>query len=381
MGVGTAESQGVKPWLPPQADSLIQWATEAKVAFQLNTGDSVGGGNFKAYSTVGAMGRRLLRSLGRSGLPQAQAVEGMLDSLGLDTEITLDPTMPNFALLMVRNPYRRSANSIGFHYWYKGNDLRIQGAMYRGSIEPRMRVWWTGRPEHPYAWLVVDQERGETQRRHLKLLRLSPDGAYWDLVQWENNEPDMGDRARAAIADLDGDGSPEVVSWAPVRTDSLFEACPGCPEIIVERTFVERKGLYELHDSRVVPSSWATFQLFVRLLITGDRRGAARLVRDPARVDQALAAGWATTTRPGSWFMQGGDAGDRWPRWLEVRHRRPSGDQVYTIHFEQKEGRWIISDWIARTRASTPPSASTPGTSTPKPKAPPSGVVPQRKTK
>jgi hypothetical protein len=360
LGAGRAQAQGVRPWVPPQADSLVLWATEAKVAFQLNTGDSVSGSNFKAYSTVGMMGRRLLRSLGRDGMVQARAAETLLDSLGLDTEITLDPDMPAFALLMVRNPYKRTAVSIGFLYWYKGLDLRIQGAGFRGgALKPTMRVWWTGDQAHPYAWGVIDQSRGDDQRLHLKLFKLSPDGYYWDLVQWDDNEPDLGARGRAAFVDIDGDGRPEVVSWTPAARDSLFEECSGCPGLLLERTFVERRSRFELHDQRLLPSSWATFQLFVRLLMADDRRAAGRLLRDPTRVDAAIAAGWAASRKAGTWRMEGGEGDDRWPRWIEVRHAGPKGARKYIVHFEHKEGRWIISDWIP----ATPGRATGTGTS------------------
>src|SRR5512139_1506389 len=85
----TAQAQRVRPWVPPGADSLVRWVADARVAFQANTGDSIGGSNYKAYEQVGNLGRRLLRGLGRQNMIQARAVEALLDSLGLDTDITI----------------------------------------------------------------------------------------------------------------------------------------------------------------------------------------------------------------------------------------------------------------------------------------------------
>jgi len=354
-GTSPASAPGVKPWVPPQADSLLRWATDAKASFRMNQGDSVGGSNFRAYTQVGLMGRKLLRSLGRSGLMQAHAVEAVIDSLGLDTEITLDPASPTFCLLMVRNPYRITANSVGFLYWYREDDLRIQGLMFRGGMDARMRVWWTGEQTHPYEWAILDHGRGENRRPFLKLLRLSPEGAYWDLFQFDEEGPDLGDKGEAAFVDLDGDDRPEVVSWVQVPNDSMFEECSGCQGLISERTFVERAEGYDLNDTRIIPSPYATFSLFIRLLTANDRRGASRLVRDPAQVDEALAAGWGSVRAAKSWRLEGGESG-RWPRWIELRFRGPKGRQGYVVHFEQREGRWIIRDWrIERAAASATP--------------------------
>src|SRR3989442_10521751 len=84
-------AQTPKPWVPPGTDSLVIQVAEAKVKFQANRGDSIGGGNYKAYEAVGLAARRVLRMIGRDNMTQARAVEAVLDSLGLDTDIVVDP--------------------------------------------------------------------------------------------------------------------------------------------------------------------------------------------------------------------------------------------------------------------------------------------------
>ena len=94
-----------RPWTPPGTDSLVIMTAEAKVRFQANRGDSIGGANYRAYELAGLAARRMLRAIGRNNMGQARAVEAVLDSLGLDTDIVLDSEIPIFAFLMVRNPY------------------------------------------------------------------------------------------------------------------------------------------------------------------------------------------------------------------------------------------------------------------------------------
>src|SRR5262245_29618188 len=100
----------VRPWTPTDLDSVSAWAVRARSLFRQNTGDSLGGTNYVAYEYVGKIGRVLLRSLGRGNFSQAMAVEPVIDSLGLDTSMAIDPQMPYFAVLMSRNPFRSTAD-------------------------------------------------------------------------------------------------------------------------------------------------------------------------------------------------------------------------------------------------------------------------------
>ncbi|MGH7732038.1 MAG: hypothetical protein ACRENJ_12405 [Candidatus Eiseniibacteriota bacterium] len=351
-----AHAQAIRPWVPPSADSLQQWASEAKVRFQANQGDSVGGPNFRAYELVGLMGRRLVRSLGKSGLAQAHAVGVVIDSLGLDVDVCGDPRFPDFVLLMVRNPWRLTAAAVGFLYWYRGDDLRMQGAVYFGGLRPTMRVWWTGYSDQPYSLGVVDHERSRAGRIRLTLFRMNAAGSAFTLLQAPDQGPYLTGPGEAAWVDLNADDRPELVAWVRVQNDTLFESCPSCPYIIQEHTYTEaRRGMW-LNDVRLVPTPYATFTLFVRHLADGHRNAAARLLRDPSRVDEAVAAGWGLRARAKAWKLEYAEE-ERWPRWLAFLHHGPRGDQRYIVHFELKEGRWIIRDWLKPRpagRAATP---------------------------
>ena len=385
LGAQAAPTQTIRPWVPPSADSLQRWASDAKVLFRENQGDSVGGPNFRAYELVGTMGRRLVRSLGRTGLRQSYAVGTILDSLGLDVDVAIDSGFPEFVLLMVRNPYRLTARALGFLYWYQGNDLRMQGAMFFGGMRPVMRVWWTAYPDQPYSLGVIDHERETGGRIRLTLFRMNAQGLAWNIVQTPDQGPDLEGVGEAAFVDINADDRPELVAWIKGENDTLFEACLDCPGIIHEEVYTESRPGFRLHDMRILPTPYSTFTVFIRLLADGNRTAAARLLKDPSRMDEAIAEGWGLRRQAKAWKLEYTEE-ERWPSWLEFLHHGPKGDTRYVVHFELKEGRWIIRDWVTPHRsAPTGRGIDSVTVRTPKPAAPkaaPKGTTgsPARKT-
>ena len=373
---------------PPRAvavesDSTAAWAARARAAFRSNPGDSAGGENYRPYEAVGLIARRLLRALPHRDLLQAHGIQSALDSLGFVTEIATDPGSPTFALLMVRNPARYTADAVGFLFWYKGEDLRIQGAVFKGGYHPRIRVWRTGKTEYPYEWGVLDETRAGMLR--LTLLRLSPAGSVWGIQQDEESAPLLGEAGEAAWLDLNQDGYPEFATWTHGATDSLFTECPDCPRLLTERIYVEDPEGFQLQDERLLPTPYATLVYFVRLLIDGKLVQAEKLVRDPARVREAVAEGWNQRVIRKPWFVEYGESGETWPRRLALRFQGPHGVKRYGVIFAKSEGRWIIENWfepqgVSRHYPSVtiPPAGTTPpapkGTGTrppaPKPSAP-----------
>src|SRR5689334_15575835 len=104
-----ASAQLVRPWTPAGMDTLQRMAVEARLRFQKVKSDTIDEGSITAYDLVAQAARRLLGQLGRQGTLQAVAIEGPLDSLGLDVEVTNDPTLPSIVLVVVRNPFRPTA--------------------------------------------------------------------------------------------------------------------------------------------------------------------------------------------------------------------------------------------------------------------------------
>jgi len=346
-----AQSATIRPWTPPGADTLLTWVTEARVRFQTNTGDSVGGRNYEAYEMVGRMGESLLRSMGRERMAQAYVVETVLDSLGLDTDISFDPELPYFALLVVRNPFHRTAASVGYLYWYRQSELRVQGLLFEGGREPKSRVWWTSDTAAPYAWGILDQSLGDPPTIGLTYLRLEPNGFFWNVVQFASDTLNLGGPGQAAWTDINRDGVPEVVTWVKSELDSTFVSCNGCPQLMAERTFVERKQGFQIEESRLVPTSFASLVLFVRFLQERNRAAAERLVADPAMVDRALEWGWGRRGE-GIWKFEYGEPGERWPRWMAFSHRGEGGKKTtYVIRFGHADGRWILASFEPAVRA------------------------------
>uniref|UniRef100_A0A832ML47 Uncharacterized protein n=1 Tax=Eiseniibacteriota bacterium TaxID=2212470 RepID=A0A832ML47_UNCEI len=361
LGAADARAQLLRPWTPPAADTLQRLAADARVAFRANRGDSATGPNFTGYDLSSRIARRLVRSLGRHNLLQAPAIEAVMDSLGLDTDVAIDAALPNFVLVMVRNPFLRPAHAVGFLYWYRGAELLQQGVVFRGGLDPVMRVWFTGRPSAPYLWAVLDGVRDEPNTRRFTLLELGASGGAWNAVQYEGAGPDFGPVHEVTFADVNRDGVPEMVAWGPSPADSLFEFCPACPGLIAEQTWVLRGNRFGLEESRLVPSALANFTLFIRMLREGNRAGAARLLEDPALVDEAIGLGWGKGAGRGLWNVEMVENESPWPRFIQVRFGGAPGRPLYNVHFGQKDGRWVIRRWGVPRRGGTPEQQVTPG--------------------
>lgn len=341
-----SRAQMIKPWTPATPDSMLRMAAEARTAFRANRGDSVTGPNFHAYEVVGRMAMRQVRSLGRASLAQAPAIESLLDSLGLDTEIAFDPRQPTFLIVMVHNPFQRTAPAVGFLYWHRGEELRWQGSVYRGGRSPEMRVWWTGDKNAPYRLAVMDRVLGEPEERRLTTFSLNSLGTLWSPGQYEGAGPDFSNAKETAFVDINRDGRPEILVWSVATAESLFESCRECPPLLTEQTWVERDSRFQMDDSRVMPSAYSTFVVFIRLLREGNKAGAARLLVNPAKVEDAIREGWASGGGRGLWSAEYVEPGNAWPRWLAMRFRGGKDRPLYTVRFVQRDTRWVIENWI-----------------------------------
>ena len=347
-----AQTSRPQPWLPPHSDSLTVWAARARGEFKTNAGDSVGGDNYLAYQDVARMGRFLIETLGRANMRQAYAIEPVFKDQGLDVDLRIDPRQPEFMLLMVHDPYHRSAASVGFVYWWKVDQAKFQGAYFRWGRDPRFRVWWSGTAGTPYLCGIIEHPPDATQPLGMLLLSLSPDATHWGLLQYPGSGPELGVGGSADWYDVNSDGVPELVEWLRAPSDSTFSECTGCPGLRVERVFTLQQNGFELEDSRLVGTPYATFQLFIRMLKDRNRTGAMRLVARPTLVDSALAEGWGSPPRAHEWLLARVENGDQWPRWLDMSHGVGQARSEYAVHFAQRDGRWVISHWVKEKLAS-----------------------------
>lgn len=348
---GTAHAQGVKPWLPANVDSLTLLSKQARARFQTVKGDSALGPNYNGYEQTSELARLLFGRLGREGMLQAPAVEAVLDSLGLDTDVRVDPEQPAIAFVLVRNPYRPAADAVGYLLWWRGQQLRMQGATFPAARRPRVRTWWSASKEAPYEMAVLFDRRGSGEIG-LRLFRLGVNGALWSLIQAEDDlRLGVGE---AVFADANGDSRPEVVAWTKVEPDSFFSIASGAPSLLNESLWIERPQGFLLQDLRLLPSPLATLSLFVRQLVSGNRDAAARLLARPETIGEAVSLGWPQRRNRGAWTVEYGETGQAWPEWLAVRESTPEGPRRWIFHFRMEGGRWLIREWLRVKPAATP---------------------------
>src|SRR5258708_2981244 len=226
-----AHAQLVRPWTPAGMDTLQRMATEARVRFQRVKTDSVDEGSITAYDLVAQVSRRLLGQLGRQGSLQAQAIAGSLDSLGLDVEVVNDPFVPSIVMVLVRNPFRITADNVAFLIWYRGRELHYQGATFPPCTRLKLRSWWSGRPQFPYEVGMTYVVRGKKPFQEFALFRMNPDGNTWQGVQYGKQGPDLGVAGESNFADVNADGQPELLAWTPVDADSFLALAPSVPKL------------------------------------------------------------------------------------------------------------------------------------------------------
>jgi hypothetical protein len=338
----------VKPWVPGGADSITSLVAEAKVRFRQQTVDTLDEQSIVPFERVGQAARRLLRGLGRDRMILAPSIEMTLDSLGLDTDVVQDPRIPSIVLVLVRNPWRPAMQSVGYLMWYRGPDLRMQGASFPSAIQPTLRSWWSGQASSPYAAAVLFRLRGTAAAQGFKYFRMSPDGYYWELVQYEGNGPDLGDEGEATFADVNRDGLPELLAYSFAPPDSILRIVSPVRPVLREVLYTDRGRGFITHDARIVPGPLATLRLYVSLLRQGNHEQARKLLLTPDLLEFTLAAGWGTTRTPASFVVDRQEEGTAWPEWFGVKVL--TGDRVsrrWVIHFTLQEGRWLIRDCIA----------------------------------
>lgn len=356
----SAAAPTVRPWTPPGSDSITTWAAAARAGFRAQSVDSITPETIKPFTRVGGIAQRWFQSLGRARMEQAPMVEAALDSLGFDTEIARDPVLPGFVLLVVRNPYRVTSDAVALFFWFRGDRLQEQAMGLLGGHSPRIRVWWVGKADVPYEWGIVEKGRAQYGPWRFSLLRLTADGGMWRPWQYEGNGPVLGECTDVSWVDADQDGVPEVLAHSVV-SDSLFSECRGCPTLLHQRLFASRGAGFEMVESQRLPTAYATFVAFVRLLIDKNRAGALRLVERPALVDDAFTQGWGSRRVAGTWSLEEASP-PRWPDRMIFRFRDGRDEVRYMVTFVNKEGRILLSGWQRLGEPTSPGQKVMPGT-------------------
>ena len=111
LAAAEARAQPPKPWVPPGQDSIQALVSEAKVRFRQANTDTITEQSMVPFERVGQAARRLLRRLDRRDLLAAPMIEATLDSLGLDTDVVNDPSLPSIVLVTCLLPKSRKKMS------------------------------------------------------------------------------------------------------------------------------------------------------------------------------------------------------------------------------------------------------------------------------
>jgi hypothetical protein len=167
----------------------------------------------------------------------------------------------------------------------------------------------------------------------------------WNLVQYEGNGPEFGDRSQVDFVDANLDGKPELLEFAPVTGDSFFTLRGGVAPIVNEYLYTERPEGFVLHDARTLPGPAETLREFALFLSHGEAERAKRLLLKPERLADALAAGWARLGGAGAWIVEYAEQGAAWPEWLAVRTNDAAGPRRWIFRFFIQDGRWVIREW------------------------------------
>ena len=110
-----------------------------------------------------------------------------------------------------------------------------------------------------------------------------------------------------------------------------------------------------------MPTPYSTLAAFVRALVDGNRSAAARLLKQPARIEEAVRDGWGARRGLRGWKIERAEPDTPWPRWLQVSGGAGASRKRWTVRFELDRGRWVITDWKAATASGSTPPAATPG--------------------
>jgi hypothetical protein len=373
LSAGAAHAQGAallpKPWRPAGADSITNWAIEGRNLLAESNSPELGDREIVAYRYVDRVAKSYFQALGPHGMAAAGGLSAFLDSLKLAGKVVSDKDYPAFSFVIFSNPTHEKYASLGYLYWFRGNDVRSQPVNLKGGHDPVLRVWWTGQQQGPWeGGILYSVGYDFDMAPQFILLRMISTGAGWEPIQ-SDPDVDFGGKGTAAFTDLDNDGIPEIVSWVRGVPDTLFVPCNeiGCPELLTERTFALERG-FELYDQRTVATPFAALVLFVRSLAGGKEAIAQSLVTHPEVIEKARALGWASLHHKGAFRALQPRGGTRWPDRLRFEYGpRGKYDSVLEVRFASNQGHWLLDDIVTLSSNGAPEAAATPAPTKTKP--------------
>jgi hypothetical protein len=359
-GVAHAQTSALfpRPWRPAGGDTLHLWASESRALLHGSRSPELTDNELRAYALQDRIAKAYFRALGPNGMRAAAGLYTTLDSLELKARISQKDGFPTFVFVQFLNPDFESYASLGYLYWFRGDELRSQPINLKGGHDADLQVLWTGEEAGPYeAGLLYYQGIGRDRAPELLLLRMTPRGDAWLPVQVGDADLHLGNKGTAAWVDLDRDAKPELVSWTEGAADTLFGPCQdvGCPELITERVFVRGPGGFQLYQQMSVASPFATLVLFLRSLARGEEAFARTLTGKPEVMAKARELGWDRALRARAFQPLASPAGERWPERLRLSYESPNRTaSLLEVRFVSVQGHWLINDVAVLRQVSEP---------------------------
>lgn len=345
-----------KAWQPTLGDSLRLFADDAKTRLQASGGDHLGQRELRAFNQMDRIARAYFSHLGPLRMNAAEGLYAVLDTLGLKAEISSDPELPMFTLVLFLNPHFENYASLAYLYWFRSNEILSQPINLGGGRKPSLRVYWLGENDLPYEAAILHTTKvGSDGGPVLSLLRLMPDASAWLPILRGKEDLHLGDVGTAQWTDLDYDGVPELLTWIDGPPDAIFKTCtqPTCPRYRTYRVYSRNKYKgFEIMEERPLASPFATFDNFLRALRQGDEEKAASLVTNPPLLETAKEMRWQEISGEGAIEILRFRNAPPWSNIIRFKYTHPGEEQKFVeVHFVRHLGNWLLGDIIDRSSA------------------------------
>ena len=298
------------------------------------------GGDFQ--QAADATARLLARAMwGRDFSGWRDRAGYMLDSLGVGAEFADAPCALAVNFFARSDPEAGSwpylytcADGGAVYQALEGKNLHLQAIIARG-LEP------SSTDSLRLVSAVLVRRAAAGPQPIVMTWAQSADGGRWRLIQTLGADSlgGFGTAEFGAVSDTDAE-----LATRAYRVPPGFVECMTCPHVYTTALFRWSSQGFERAETKHLPSPYATFAEFVRMLVAGDRVGASELVSDASLVFAAQNLEWHVSKGP--WRPAPG--AEESP--LSMTFYR-GAKEAYAVHFRPQGQDWVITGFEPVTRA------------------------------
>jgi len=273
--------------------------------------------------------------------PWAGRARKLLDSLDFGAELAADRRV------LTVNFFARSRPDAGAWPWLfwrtpRGVVTRPLAGRDLQLLQVATRPDTTGNPDAWAQVAVLFARRGAAGREPLVMVWNAPAGESW--IPSQTLGPDSLGGVGTVEIRVEGDTS-LVLTARTFRGMPRFEECATCPHVYSLHRFHWGAGGFTRIEDREVPSPYSSFVQFILALGAGDHDAAARLVSDPALLEQARLFEFSALPK-GMW--RAAPATDE-TAGIMVFFR--GQQEAYQVSFEPRGEAWMINAIKPTTRS------------------------------